>query len=77
MRVAILTMGSRGDVEPFLALSAGLRQRGHTVTVATHAEFAALITEAGVAFADLGGNPREDGVARAVDVLEASVGSVK
>jgi sterol 3beta-glucosyltransferase len=57
--VAILTMGSRGDVEPFLALAAGLRRRGHTVTVATHAEFADLITETGVEFADLGGNPRE------------------
>lgn len=59
MRVAVLAMGSRGDVEPFLALAAGLRRRGHTVVVATHAEFAALVTGAGVEFAELGGNPRE------------------
>ena len=59
MRVAVLAIGSRGDVEPFLALSAGLRRRGHTVVVATHAEFAAMVTGAGVDFAELGGNPRE------------------
>ena len=59
MRVAVLAIGSRGDVEPFLALSTGLRRRGHTVVVATHAEFAAMVTGAGVDFAELGGNPRE------------------
>jgi len=59
VRVAVLAMGSRGDVEPFLALAAGLRRRGHTVVVATHAEFATLVTGAGVEFAELGGNPRE------------------
>lgn len=59
MRFAVLTMGSRGDVEPFLALAAGLRRRGHTVVVATHAEFAELVTTAGAEFAELGGNPRE------------------
>jgi len=59
VRVAVLAIGSRGDVEPFLALSAGLRRRGHTVVVATHAEFAAMVTGAGVDFAELGGNPRE------------------
>ena len=47
MRVAVPAMGSHGDVEPFLALAAGLRRRGHTVVVATHAEFAALVTGAG------------------------------
>ena len=83
MRVAVLAMGSRGDGEPFLALAAGLRRRGHPVVVATHAEFAALVTGADVEFAELGGNPREalsspqgqrmlaDGVAAAVDLLEA------
>jgi UDP:flavonoid glycosyltransferase YjiC (YdhE family) len=57
VRVAVPAMGSHGDVEPFLALAAGLRRRGHTVVVATHAEFAALVTGAGVEFAELGGNP--------------------
>lgn len=59
MRVTVLAVGSRGDVEPFLALGAGLRRRAHTVTVATHAEFAALVTGAGLEFAELGGNPRQ------------------
>ena len=61
MRVAVPAMGSHGDVEPFLALAAGLRRRGHTVVVATHAEFAALVTGAGVEFAEffwVAGSPR-------------------
>jgi rhamnosyltransferase subunit B len=30
--VVICTLGTRGDVEPFLALAASLRSRGHTIT---------------------------------------------
>jgi sterol 3beta-glucosyltransferase len=29
MNVAILTVGSRGDVQPFVALSVGLKEAGH------------------------------------------------
>jgi len=37
MNVAILTLGSRGDVQPYVALGRGLAAAGHEVTVATHA----------------------------------------
>ncbi|OGQ09704.1 MAG: hypothetical protein A2138_09620 [Deltaproteobacteria bacterium RBG_16_71_12] len=33
MRIAILTTGTRGDVQPFVALGAALRGRGHDVTM--------------------------------------------
>lgn len=43
MRVAVLAVGSRGDVQPYVALAAGLARAGHEVTVATHAPFADLV----------------------------------
>jgi sterol 3beta-glucosyltransferase len=34
MKIAVMTFGSRGDVQPFLSLAIALQQRGHTVTLA-------------------------------------------
>ncbi|MBK7319262.1 MAG: glycosyltransferase [Anaerolineales bacterium] len=34
MNITILTYGSRGDVQPFLALACGLQERGHVVKLA-------------------------------------------
>ncbi len=39
MRICILTFGTRGDVQPFIALGVGLKAAGHTVLVATLEEF--------------------------------------
>ena len=47
-RVLILTFGSRGDVQPFVALGAVLAQRGHEVTVCTGQGFDELITSRGL-----------------------------
>lgn len=58
MRVTVLTVGSRGDVTPFLALGVGLVRAGHAVRLATHAEFAHLVADAGLEFAELPGDPR-------------------
>jgi len=58
MRVTILTVGSRGDVEPFLALSRGLLAAGHDPVIATLAEFEPMVTGAGIPFALLPGNSR-------------------
>ncbi|MCL5257243.1 MAG: glycosyltransferase [Chloroflexi bacterium] len=48
MRVAIVTVGSRGDVEPYIALGLGLQFGGHEVRLATHAEYEAAIRSRGV-----------------------------
>lgn len=53
MRITIPTTGSRGDVEPYVALGAGLRARGHEVCVATHADFEGFIRDRGLAFRPL------------------------
>lgn len=53
MRVTILTIGSRGDVQPFVALGVGLREAGHEVTLATGGAFETFISEHGLRFAAL------------------------
>lgn len=53
MNVLILTAGSRGDVQPYIALGAGLRAAGHSVTLATLPAFEALARDHGLAFAPL------------------------
>jgi sterol 3beta-glucosyltransferase len=48
MNVTILTVGSRGDVEPYLALAVGLQKSGHEVTIAAPAAYAEWIHSFGV-----------------------------
>jgi sterol 3beta-glucosyltransferase len=43
MKVAILTLGSRGDVQPYVALGAGLEAAGHEVILATGKGFAGFV----------------------------------
>lgn len=57
-RFTLLTLGSRGDVQPYLALGAGLAQAGHTVTLATHATFEPLARAHGLRFAPVAGDPQ-------------------
>jgi sterol 3beta-glucosyltransferase len=59
MRAALLTYGSRGDVEPFVALACGLRDAGHEVLLACPAMFRPLAEERGLTVLPLPGNPRE------------------
>ncbi|CAE6424567.1 unnamed protein product [Rhizoctonia solani] len=59
MNVNIMIVGSRGDVQPFLALGKRLRQHGHTVRLTTHETFRQSVKEAGLRFFNIGGNPHE------------------
>ncbi|WP_375461056.1 glycosyltransferase [uncultured Enterovirga sp.] len=54
MQVFLVTMGSHGDVLPFVALGAELQGRGHAVRLAAPAPFAALADRAGLRFHPLG-----------------------
>ena len=54
MRVAILTLGTRGDVQPYLALAKGLIARGHAVTLAGPDNFASWVEAHGVPFTPIG-----------------------
>jgi sterol 3beta-glucosyltransferase len=59
MRITCLTIGSRGDVQPYIALCKGLIADGHHPKIATHAEFGPWIKKHGIDFAPVGGNPAE------------------
>lgn len=53
MKILILTIGSRGDVQPYVALGRGLQQAGHSVTLCTGALFQELVTAHGLSFLPL------------------------
>jgi hypothetical protein len=59
MHITILTIGTRGDVQPYIAFGKGLVRDGHTVRVATHTEYGDWIKSHGLEFRSIGGNPAE------------------
>jgi sterol 3beta-glucosyltransferase len=76
MKVLILTLGTRGDVQPFVALARELRSRGHDAVLAAPERFADLVTGHGVAFARV-----DDGPLRVVDssstVADVAAGGIR
>ncbi|MEA2575730.1 MAG: sterol 3beta-glucosyltransferase [Chloroflexia bacterium] len=58
-QIAIIALGSRGDVQPFVALGLGLRAAGHQVRIAAAADYGPLVEAYGLEFARLGGSIRE------------------
>jgi len=59
MRLLIVTHGSRGDVQPYVALGCALKAAGHEVTIATNSTFATLVGDNRLNFAECGGDVRE------------------
>ena len=73
MRITCLTIGSRGDVQPYIALCKGLQAEGHTTRIATHGEYKEWVEgvspghvtlsrtdkQHGIEFASVGGDPAE------------------
>ena len=59
MRITVLALGSRGDVQPFVALALALQQRGHAVRIAAPEDYSFLVQDYGLRYAVLGGLIRE------------------
>ncbi len=59
MKITILTIGTRGDVQPMVALGAGLRTAGHEVKVATHLNYEKLVRSYELDYAPVVGNVNE------------------
>ncbi|EIN13395.1 UDP-Glycosyltransferase/glycogen phosphorylase [Punctularia strigosozonata HHB-11173 SS5] len=59
LHFTFLTIGSRGDVQPYIALAKGLMADGHRVRIATHGEFKEWIESHGIEFGYVGGDPAE------------------
>jgi len=53
MNVTMLTFGTRGDVQPLVALGTALRFRGHAVAIGATPAFADLVTRAGLEFREV------------------------
>ncbi|MGG6295899.1 glycosyltransferase [Leptolyngbya sp. AN02str] len=54
--IAILTLGSRGDVQPYIALGLGLQQAGDRVIFVTEPSFQPWVEQYGLSFAPLRAN---------------------
>lgn len=59
MKITCLTIGSRGDVQPYIALCKGLKAEGHQARIATHAEFQGWVESYGIEFARVEGDPAD------------------
>ena len=60
LNVVIHVVGSRGDVQPFVALGKVLKETyKHRVRLATHPTFKDFVTENGLEFFSIGGDPAE------------------
>ncbi|KAJ9658344.1 hypothetical protein H2198_003774 [Neophaeococcomyces mojaviensis] len=60
MNIVIQIVGSRGDVQPFVALGQVLKQKfNHRIRIATHPTFRQFVTENGLDFFSIGGDPAE------------------
>ncbi|XP_020084149.1 sterol 3-beta-glucosyltransferase UGT80A2-like isoform X1 [Ananas comosus] len=58
LQIVILIVGTRGDVQPFVAIGKRLQDYGHRVRLATHANFKEFVLTAGLEFYPLGGDPK-------------------
>ncbi|RKO89836.1 glycosyltransferase family 1 protein, partial [Blyttiomyces helicus] len=59
LNILILIVGSRGDVQPFVALGQELLKYGHRVRLATHETFRQFVHDGGLEFYPLAGDPTE------------------
>ncbi|KAG9153473.1 hypothetical protein Leryth_018732 [Lithospermum erythrorhizon] len=58
LTIVMLIVGTRGDVQPFVAIGKRLQDYGHRVRLATHSNFKEFVLTAGLEFYPLGGDPK-------------------
>ncbi|KMZ65431.1 Sterol 3-beta-glucosyltransferase, family GT1 [Zostera marina] len=58
LQIVMLIVGTRGDVQPFIAIGKRLQEYGHRVRLATHANFGRFVLSEGLEFFPLGGDPK-------------------
>lgn len=56
MNIGIFTYGTRGDLQPYVALALGLMDKGHSVTISATEDFKNFVEGFGVKFEPLWGN---------------------
>ena len=70
MQITIIAGGSRGDVQPYVALGKGLKEAGHTVRVLAPQDYQDLITAYGLEFFDMGGGVKTMAQSQIQDIVE-------
>ena len=59
MKIVINTFGTRGDIQPYIALSLGLQKARHSVRITTHKIFEDFVRKYDLDFHPLDLDPRE------------------
>ncbi len=59
MRIVIIAPGSRGDVQPYIALGKGLQNAGHYIRLVSHSNFESLVTSYGLEFWSFGNDVKD------------------
>lgn len=70
MQITVIAGGSRGDVQPYVALGKGLKEAGHTVRVLAPQDYQDLITVYGLEFFDMGGGVKTMAQSQIQDIVE-------
>lgn len=59
LKIAMLVVGTHGDLQPFLAIAEILVKHGHTIRVATHECYRQVVLDKGHDFYPIAGDPAE------------------
>ena len=59
MRITMVSLGSTGDVRPFILLGRELKRRGHRITIGAFTDFQKSVTEAGLEFYPIAGDAKD------------------
>lgn len=59
MRIVIIAPGTRGDVQPYIALGKGLQNAGHYIRLVSHGNFEPLVTSYGLEFWSFGNDVKD------------------
>lgn len=70
MNITVIASGSRGDVQPYIALGTGLQAAGHTVRILTTQDFQTLVTTYGLEYVEMGGSAQTLAQSQIKDLLE-------
>lgn len=70
MQITIIAGGSRGDVQPYVALGKGLKESGHTVRILAPQDYQDLIVAYGLDFFDMGGGVKMMAQSQIQDIVE-------
>lgn len=75
MHALLLTLGSYGDVHPFVGIGSALRERGHRVTLLTNDHFRSLAESHGLEFVPVGTARQYHAIGQNLDLWHARRGA--